>query len=60
MAIFCLGLINVRAKSDAVAARRDFRNFIERSDGRRFPVQIEAARRWIAEIDALLVTDQAE
>jgi tetratricopeptide (TPR) repeat protein len=48
---FCLGLINYQAKEDDAAARRDFEQFLARTDEDEWPRQRELARRWIDKID---------
>jgi hypothetical protein len=48
---FALGLINLKAKGDYAAARRDLTSFLAKADANRFPVQVEAAKRWIMELD---------
>ena len=46
---FCLGLINFYAKSDYIAAQRDFKNFISKVKDDQFPSQVTTARELIDE-----------
>jgi hypothetical protein len=50
---FCLGLINLKAKKDRAAARRDFQAFLSSPCAERFPQQRTRAEEWIGEIDRL-------
>ena len=51
---FAVGLINYRGKHDLIAARADFQSFIDQVDHARFRAQVDAPRKWIIEIDAVL------
>lgn len=54
--LYCLGLVNYRAKQDFIAAKRDLEGFINRAedDPGRFPAQLKSAKKWVSEIDASL------
>ena len=51
---YCLGFINHRAKGDLMAARADFRRFVDEADPVRFQRQMAFVQHWIDEIDAVL------
>lgn len=44
---FCLGLINWKAKSDIVAAKADFGQFLGSTSEERYPRQHKLAKRWL-------------
>ena len=48
---FCLGLLNLKLKEDDAAARRDFEQFLARTEASMWKRQRELARRWIDRID---------
>jgi hypothetical protein len=48
---FCLGLLNLKVKEDDAAARRDFEQFLARTDDSQWKRQRELARRWLDRID---------
>jgi hypothetical protein len=49
---FCLGLINLKAKGDVQAAKKDFKNFLGMSKDGEFQETLDQAREYIAEIDS--------
>ena len=48
---FCLGLLNFKVKEDDAAARRDFEQFLARTDDSMWRRQRELAQRWVDKID---------
>ena len=48
--LFCLGLINLRGKGDANAARRDLKRFLDAVPAGRYVEQQRMAERWLNEI----------
>jgi len=56
---YCLGLINLRAKGDLLAAKNDFQQFLNSEAAALFPKEQKLVRIWIGEIQKQLKEEDA-